>query len=415
MADDGHVRKLREGVEPWNEWRKQNPAQPIDLSNANLQGLHLANFQLGPSVENVVSMAEGVHEVMGISVNFQNANLSNAKLWSANCQGARFDGANLQGVNFSNAELQGSSFSRATLRGAIFYNNNLNGSPFHGAFMAESSFNSVDLRDTDFHAAELQDVSFSKADLEGALLIGAILKGADVRGARNLRLNNTYIKDAHFLPNAKDPWSVLRRSYTGPNFIFLLLALIAFSLPYIGKIGFWSFVNLGQGSTQNLLKTIRQRAQEQGIDDQTIAILGLSSEKITSLSQCLSEECEQRSVLQLVFGVDQSPISIGIISMPFWLLPAILLVYNISRGVLTALVASMRDAEERSGYSPTWLRHRFVNNRRVLPKIYQKGWWQGYQPLYYMHKIISLLGIIAIAAFLINGFRWMSQVIYLPA
>jgi hypothetical protein len=415
VADEEHVRKIREGAERWNEWRRSNPTQRIDLANADLQGLNLTNFDFYPSSENIVRMPEGIHDVMSIGTNFAGADLRRARLCSANLKGAKFDRANLHSVNFSNAKLLGANFSGATLVRAVFFKNNLQGSSFTGAFMGEALFDSVDLRGAEFSSSKLDDARFTNADVKGARFSGAILKGADLRGARNLLLDQTYIKDAHFYPRAKDPWSVLRRSYTGPKFTFILLALIAFAIPYIGRIGFWSFVNLGQGYTQAIFGTIKQRAQEQGIDDQTIAMLGLSHENITALSQCLSEECVRKSAWQLMLGADQNPISIGFISFPFWLLPALLLLYNICRGILTALVAPMRDAEERSGYSPIWSRVSIVNNEVVSPRFYQKGWWQGYQPLYCMHKIVSALGTIAILAFFINGWYWMFQVIYLPA
>ena len=41
MANTQHVDMLQEGVEVWNEWRKQNPAIRADLSGAMLQKTNL--------------------------------------------------------------------------------------------------------------------------------------------------------------------------------------------------------------------------------------------------------------------------------------------------------------------------------------------------------------------------------------
>src|SRR5258708_12025886 len=51
MANQVHLEKLREGVEAWNQWRKENPGLQPDLQGANLmeaqlQGADLSRVQL---------------------------------------------------------------------------------------------------------------------------------------------------------------------------------------------------------------------------------------------------------------------------------------------------------------------------------------------------------------------------------
>jgi len=360
MANNEHVDKLKESVSSWNEWREQNHDVALDLSDANLEGADLSHANLKRA---------------GLS----GANLEGADLSHANLKRAGLFDANLEGADLSRANLEEASFCGANLKGADLFDANLEGA--------------------DLFNANLKGADLSGANLEGADLSGANLEGADLRAVINIRLDSSRIKEAQFSSRAPDPWSVLRRAYTGPMFTFSLLGLIVFSLPYIGKIGFWSYVNRGQGYTQGLLNTISQRAYAQGINDQTITELGLSSEEINSLSKCLSEACEQQSIWQLLLGMDQSGL--------FWMLPLILIVYNLLRGSLTYLVAPMRDEEERSGYSPIW-RHR----GNVKP--YHKKWWQGYRVLFYAHKVVSVLGVIALITFFINAVYWLCQPIYLP-
>ncbi len=354
MANEGQVKRLIEGTATWNEWRQQNPNAVVDLRNANLKDAFLleANLQ---------------------GADLRDANLQNANLSRINLQDANLRGAKLQGANFVCADLLDANLDRANLQGA------------------------------NFTEAVLRGANLRGAKLRGATLYRAYLQGADVRSVVDLRLNNTLVKDALFSTLAPDPWSVLRRTYTGPKFTFQLLALIAFALPYIGKTAFWSFVNRAQGYTQGLLETIRLRAQEQGIDDLKISELGLSPEKITPLSQCLSEVCQQRSVWQLMLGVDQNSL--------YWMLPLTLIVYNVLRGGLTYFVAPMRDEEERSGYSPHWVGEGL---HAKPPMLYHKTWWQGYRVLYYVHRVVFVLGFIALAAFLYNAWHWLGQPIYLP-
>jgi hypothetical protein len=38
MANEEHVALLKQGVEVWNKWRKENPVVRPDLNGANLRG-----------------------------------------------------------------------------------------------------------------------------------------------------------------------------------------------------------------------------------------------------------------------------------------------------------------------------------------------------------------------------------------
>ncbi len=46
MADPEHLAKLKEGVETWNQWRKENPDAHIDLRSAALKGADLSGAEL---------------------------------------------------------------------------------------------------------------------------------------------------------------------------------------------------------------------------------------------------------------------------------------------------------------------------------------------------------------------------------
>ena len=449
MANNEPIEKLKEGVHNWNEWRKQNydvasiginvnlsdaNLEGADLKGANLQGANLkgANLQ-GANLKGAflqVASFDGADlsgaDLKGANlegVGFDGANLQGANLKGANLEGKYLSGANLQGANLKGAILQGADLSGANLqganlKGAILWDADLSGANLSGAHLPEANLSGADLNGANLSGADLKSANLEGVDLKGADLEcaalsganlwyadlnGANLEGADLRRAKNILLDNARIKDAQFSNRAPDPWSVLRSTYTGSKFTFLLLGLIVFVLPYIGKIGFWSFINRGQGYTEGLLETIRERAYAQGINDQTITELGLSPEKITSLSQCLSEECEKQSVLHILLGVDQGGL--------YWMLPTALIIYNILRGVLTYLVSPMRDEEERSGYSPVWV---MKIADRENPKVHHKEWWQGYRVLFYAHRMVFWLGFIAFAAFVINAYHWMFQWIYLP-
>jgi hypothetical protein len=46
MADEEHLKILRQGVDAWNEWRRKNPQLLPDLSRANLSGADLSGANL---------------------------------------------------------------------------------------------------------------------------------------------------------------------------------------------------------------------------------------------------------------------------------------------------------------------------------------------------------------------------------
>ena len=86
MADKEHVALLKQGVEAWNQWRRENPHARPDLSQANLSGAHLYEADLSHT-------------------NLFWADLANANLHKANFSGASLFGANLCGANLHQAHL----------------------------------------------------------------------------------------------------------------------------------------------------------------------------------------------------------------------------------------------------------------------------------------------------------------------
>ena len=46
MADEEHLRILRQGVSTWNQWRDEHLNIGVDLSRAKLSGAHLGGADL---------------------------------------------------------------------------------------------------------------------------------------------------------------------------------------------------------------------------------------------------------------------------------------------------------------------------------------------------------------------------------
>ena len=119
VVNHEHAEIVKRGASALDEWRHENPAERLDLANADLRGAIFAGWNL--------------HRV-------------------------NFDGANLEGANFDGADLSQGSFRRAKLANASFVRANLFRTPM----------NDADLRNADFTTAVLYRTNFSGCDLTGA-------------------------------------------------------------------------------------------------------------------------------------------------------------------------------------------------------------------------------------------------------
>jgi uncharacterized protein YjbI with pentapeptide repeats len=160
MANPEHLEILKQGVEQWNEWRKEHPEVRPDLSKAEFAGRNLSGANFSGT------------DLAG--TNFLQANLSKSKL-----RRARLRGVNLRSANCNHADLSGADLERADLEGG-----NL-----RGADLSEADVSWASLRTADLREARLERTTFSAARLSGANFGGANLTGADLGGADLSRTN----------------------------------------------------------------------------------------------------------------------------------------------------------------------------------------------------------------------------------
>lgn len=147
MANEEHLKILREGVQKWNQWRSDHQDIQPDLSNALLGSAFLrdADFR---------------------GVNLQGADLSEANLTGTSCQftdfvaaelrDANLDGANLTGARLRSANLSFSNFTRATL-----FNANLSKAFLGGVNFSAASLDGADFSDTCCLATIFADTDLS--------------------------------------------------------------------------------------------------------------------------------------------------------------------------------------------------------------------------------------------------------------
>jgi uncharacterized protein YjbI with pentapeptide repeats len=245
MANEEHLAMLKQGVEVWNQWRKDNKKivpvfSEINLSKENLCGadLNWANFRGTNLSEANLSGANLSRANLG-EANLSGANLSGANLCEANFSGANLSGANLCEVDLSKQNLSGVNLRNANLRdvnlsGANLDYTNLKGTQINQKTILDEKwrliwiiihqeiatldfrddFSRVDLsksilREVNLAKVNLTKVNFWKADLSGANLSvanlsranlseanlnGANLSGANLNGAN---LNGANLSEAN--------------------------------------------------------------------------------------------------------------------------------------------------------------------------------------------------------------------------
>ena len=155
MADPDHLKKLQQGVDAWNAWRKREPLIIPDLSKADLSGWNLSG-----------------------------ANLSGADLIWANLSRpdvSRADllrGPDLSGANLSKADLSGANLSKAYLGGADLFLANLSrasltGAMPYGALLIETDLRGADLTGSSVYGASVWHIKVNERTKQLNLIITA--------------------------------------------------------------------------------------------------------------------------------------------------------------------------------------------------------------------------------------------------
>jgi uncharacterized protein YjbI with pentapeptide repeats len=181
MANDAHVKILKEGVSAWNKWREENPVIRPDLKKSKLPGANLfaAKLSYADLSEADLSGADL------IGANLHRANLSGAFLSRANLDGADLSGAKLfraklSEANLSGANLSGTNLSAAYLSGAFLSMANLDGADLFGANLSEAYLSRARLSEADLSGANLSAANLSRANLSEANLSYANLSDANL-------------------------------------------------------------------------------------------------------------------------------------------------------------------------------------------------------------------------------------------
>ena len=216
MANEEHLKIIKQGVDIWNRWREENPNIQPDLSEAdlriaNLVHANLSNTQLNgakltrASLQNADLRKANLNKAELRWARLTQANLTEAKLSFANLRetnfnNATFDKADLRDANLSNATLHSASLNEANLSGVNFSHADLRGSKLNYANLTGAHLESTILLATKLTHTNLNKAELSKAQLKGSDLSYAKLEGANLSGANlyEADLRNAILTEANF-------------------------------------------------------------------------------------------------------------------------------------------------------------------------------------------------------------------------
>jgi hypothetical protein len=178
MANEEHVRILKQGVTVWNQWREQNPEIRPDLSEAALSRAKLSGANLSKAELNGANL--GGAKLVGVDfieanlsgVNLIGANLSKAILIAADLSNANLIGANLIDANLNKANLARAKLSGAHLTGANLCEADFSEANLHEAFLIKANMSKANLRGAHLHQAHLVSTNLTEADLTGCSVYG---------------------------------------------------------------------------------------------------------------------------------------------------------------------------------------------------------------------------------------------------
>jgi Pentapeptide repeats (8 copies) len=154
MANQEHLDLLKQGVETWNQWRKEHPETQPDLQRADLIGVSLRQANLlGANLLGAILSRANLFEATLFRANLFEANLSEADLF-----GATFTAANLRRADLTRANL-----TRTTLSEADFSEANLTGANLSEATIVRTKFTKAILTDCWIYGISAWDVEMEEA------------------------------------------------------------------------------------------------------------------------------------------------------------------------------------------------------------------------------------------------------------
>jgi len=342
------------------------------------------------------------------NIRFDGATISHSVFTGESLNACTFNRASLSDVEFR-GNLTAINFGRARLTNVIFYDNiPFRNCHFQNAELESCRFEEGRFTSCDLSRGKFRSVIFRGVDFGRSATYLAEFVNCDMRKTRGLRLDENLLSQSIFSAYAREPWSRLRRSYTGPKMAFNLIFLATFFTPLMISSFSWLEMNHAEQIANSEIVALRGRLVGQlsksgmRADLQEALIKELDSFKL-----CPDGGCRRYQIWELLLGFQRAG--------AFWIFSALLVAYNAARFVLTLLVGPLRAEEDRSSLSPP-----------RYPAVSPEGcWWLRrarqlfslktcYAWLIPIHWFVVVAGFIATAAAIINGWRLLTTPVFLP-
>jgi len=197
MANNDHLKILKQGRKNWNTWRKHNPELKPDLSEADLQREVLSFFNFSASNLRRINLSKAyLHGCNLVQADLSESNLHNINLHSANLSGAcvaltRLREGNLVNAKLEAADLRNADLGMSSLRGAHLVGIDLSGANLDGADLSEANLSDSTLVGTKFINAKLGNANLlnaalTDADFDNASIGSTLFCNNDLSLVRNL-------------------------------------------------------------------------------------------------------------------------------------------------------------------------------------------------------------------------------------
>jgi uncharacterized protein YjbI with pentapeptide repeats len=211
MANQEHLDILKQGVEVWNQWRKDFPNICPDLGDAhltettlgrsNLEGINFKRANLNNVIFSEIYIHGAKFKIssdeipVGTATNDEDAvwlTHNNVTLNHADLSESSLNGAILHGVNLKGARLRNATIIRADLTGA-----DLTQADLHHANLTWSNLSWANLSETNLGEVNLSGVTFtrnnlSRANFNEASTLGTIFTNVDLRLVEGLETVRHY-------------------------------------------------------------------------------------------------------------------------------------------------------------------------------------------------------------------------------
>ncbi|MCA1567008.1 MAG: toll/interleukin-1 receptor domain-containing protein [Acidobacteria bacterium] len=257
MANKEHLKILEQGVEVWNEWRKENPRIYPDLSEINLDRALLVDFNFS-------------------HVDFRKSNLNNANLEGANLRAvnlglsARHIKASLQGANLSWASLTQANLTDALITEANLFSADLFMANLFGTDLTNSNLSRASITWADLTKTKVSGANFSEVRTEYTKFADVDL--SDAKGLDEVRHNgpSSIGIDTIYRSKGNIPEVFLRGCGVPENFITHMRSLVEGAQPIQFYSCFISYSHANKSFARRLHDALQGRGIRCWLDEHQV-------------------------------------------------------------------------------------------------------------------------------------------------